>query len=487
VEAKGGDVTAADDNQVHLVPIAIGAIAIIVRLPAGCDYSAAANKPLDGNRPAITNALLEKAFAGDSSADTWGELIPGVDATCAAKKVNRVVRQDSSGSTFALKQLLARINPARGWAGLANQAWPDLAGHPVYRSKNSGGGALRDLLASTATPNQLSQRDNGTLVDATIDFGNEGGIGYADLATARGGANQPFTWANAADTLFWVPLQRGTAGDPNAGNTYDDPQAAAAGYNSSSALRGAACNVVTPRNVPATPADPTFGDWTSVDATATGLGYAACTLTYDMAFDDPSVVYCNSAAEERKARTVKDFLTVATDTLGQNTLPGQDYDVLPANVATIAKNAVAAIGWKKDGSGRPCTTTTTPPPAQQQTTPPPSTTTPPPANVSNAITIPSARVSGTTIKLSVQCPGAGKLSIASSAKPKKGKAVKLATKSVTVGKAGSQAVSLSLSSSAKKALRSDKKLKFTIKVTFTPTGGSAKTLTKTVTVKQPKK
>jgi hypothetical protein len=80
----------------------------------------------------------------------------------------------------------------------------------------------------------------------------------------------------------------------------------------------------------------------------------------------------------------------------------------------------------------------------------------------------------------------GKASIAASAKPKKGKAVKLATKSLTVAKSGAQTVSLALSSKAKSALKKNKTLKFTLKVTYTPTGGTAATVSKSVTVKQPK-
>ena len=38
-----------------------------------------------------------------------------------------------------------------------------------------------------------------------------------------------------------------------------------------------------------------------------------------------------------------------------------------------------------------------------------------------------------------------------------------------------------------KALKKDKQLKIALKITFIPTGGTAKTVTKTVTVKQPKK
>lgn len=501
IDANGVDVTTADDNPVHLIPAAIGAVAVMVHLPTGCDTTTVTNKPLDGNRPAINNDLLEQAFAGATTADTWGELLPGLatgDATCAAKPVVRVVRQDSSGTTFAFKQLLARINGGRNWSGIGNTAWPNLATAPVYRSKSSGGGALVTALSNGGVPAQAgqpttTQRDNGSgLVDGSIDFATTGGIGYVDLATARTGAGGNFLWSNAADTMFWVPLQRGSSVDPKAGVTYDDPQEAATGYQTAvstapGAPRGASCADVVPRNIPTTPADPTLGEWGTVDSTATGLDYVACTLTYQVAFDDNSVVYCNSASEERKARTVKDYLTMVTGTVGQNVLPGQDYDRLPANVQAISAAGVAAIGWKKNGSGRPCVAEQ-PPVATPTPTATPGGNTPPPAPpaVNNAFTLSSARVSGTTIKLSLQFPGAGKIAVASSAKPKKGKAVKLATRNVAITKAGAASVSLSLDSKAKSALKKHKTLKFTVSITYTPNGGAAKTVTKTVTVKQPK-
>src|SRR5262245_12889833 len=82
IDANGQDVTAADNGRLHVIPVAIGAITIMVRLPDNCNYSAATNRPLDGNRPAIDNETLEQVFAGE--VETWGDAIAGVDSTCAA-------------------------------------------------------------------------------------------------------------------------------------------------------------------------------------------------------------------------------------------------------------------------------------------------------------------------------------------------------------------------------------------------------------------
>src|SRR6201999_4485226 len=42
IDGNGVDVTAADDGKLSVIPIAIGAIAIIVHLPNGCDYTTGA-------------------------------------------------------------------------------------------------------------------------------------------------------------------------------------------------------------------------------------------------------------------------------------------------------------------------------------------------------------------------------------------------------------------------------------------------------------
>ena len=36
IDANGADVTAADNNPLHVIPVAIGAIAMLVHLPDGC-------------------------------------------------------------------------------------------------------------------------------------------------------------------------------------------------------------------------------------------------------------------------------------------------------------------------------------------------------------------------------------------------------------------------------------------------------------------
>src|SRR5262249_23640258 len=157
-----------------------------------------------------------------------------------------------------------------------------------------------------------------------------------------------------------------------------------------------------PSNIPGG-ADPSYGNWTSTDSTMTGAGYPACTLTYEMVFDDNAVAYCNSADEQAKARTIKDYMTKAVlSDKGQDELIKADYDRLPADAPATSRAAVAQIGWNKGGAGHACPDAPQPTPTPTAT---PISTPQPPAPPSNKVVIASSRVSGTTIRLSLRFPG----------------------------------------------------------------------------------
>ena len=413
-DANGADVTAADDGVLHVIPVAIGAVTIALHLPDGCTYNAAGQQ------------AARRQPAGD-------------DQRHAREGVRG--RDHDLGRRDPGHQLRRREDHARRSAGLVGH---DLRAEAVPGGDQSdprlGGPGQHGVAERRRQHRGHTRRDERQRPAATKLKSTQGGIGYGDLGGIRGAESNEFTWIDAADTTFWIPLQRQTSA------TYDDPQADANGYKKGATTRGAACTTVTPRNVPTTPADPSLGDWSKVDSTYSGTGYGACTLTYDLAFDDNSTVYCNSAAEERKARTVKDYLTLGVLSVkGQQSATTTDYDCLPGFTGTtnavpgslyaIARAAVDSISWKKNGGGPPLhgppaatpepTATPTPAPGPQ-----PTVTPPPPAPISNAFTVSSARASGTSIRLSLQLPGAGKISIASSTKPKKGKAINLAAKTV---------------------------------------------------------
>ena len=83
------------------------------------------------------------------------------------------------------------------------------------------------------------------------------------------------------------------------------------------------------------------------------------------------------------------------------------------------------------------------------------------------------------LKVSVTVPSAGKLSATAT---KKGKTVaKAAKKSV---KAGKQSMTLKFTKAARRSLARSRSVRLTIKVTFAPNGGAAKTATQAVTLKR---
>lgn len=462
-----------DEGTLHVVPVANGAVTVIVNFPDGCTIPGGHEFTPNGStdttdrtvRFETTNALWEAAFAGDSSANTWGKLLPGISGSsggtaCSDKPIKRVVRRDSSGTTFAFKDWLNVVNGMRGWSALANQDWPD--NPTVIRPPNDGGGALADEVKKAA---------------------NDGSIGYVDLATARS-RSFDLKPSSTDKTLFWVPLRNGST-------ELVDPTIDPLSYKNG--VTGANCTQTVFRNVPAS----TTGDWSMVSGVGASAGYPVCTLTYDLAFDDNATVYGNTG-EEAKARTVKDYLGSIVDNGGQATLQGRDYAPMPASLLTIARGGVSAIGWNKTGGGSG-------PPGGGGgggVTPPPSgggggTTTPPPSAATASLSIASATVArNAAVTLSARVSGAGTLSGTQTAsvsskdfKSAKNKTLTVAKLSLRVSRAGSYKLVFKPSAKAKRILAKRRKLKVSIKVTFTPASGGGNPVTKTVslTIKAKKK
>ena len=124
IDANGQDVTAADNAKLHVIPVAIGAITVIVHLPDGVHRVRHRRAALQRS-PEGQLAALEAAFYGAAS-PTWGDLMPNLAPRrgCADQPIMRGVRRDSSGSTFAFKQLLAQHQLRRTRPNGARQATP---------------------------------------------------------------------------------------------------------------------------------------------------------------------------------------------------------------------------------------------------------------------------------------------------------------------------------------------------------------------------
>jgi len=466
-----------DDAVIHVIPVAAAAITVVVHIPGSCTQPLPAGDLDSTGRIILTNAQLIGIFSHASGFRTWGDVLPGV-AGCDTQVIHRVVRLDSSGSTFALKSFL---NHAGGTFDVANNtAWPDddtgtpgtcASTQTICRSASTGGGNLRTELNS---------------------LGTEGGIGYLALPDARSGYDFDPTATAPHDTTYWIKVQAvGTS-------TFFDPDANANGYRTTtdadastppagSGAKGSNCQTTTFGNIPAG-ADPTIGDWSQVDGTGSTTGYPICTLTYDLAYDDDAAAYGNTQTEQDKARTVKDYLTGVVGA-GQGGLFANDYDpvnnaALPGrpgvSLLSIAQGGVNAIGWNKAADQNNTPTTTTVATTQPTTTSTP-TQTQPPGPPSNKFTVTSSHVSGHKLVVSIQLPGAGRLSVKATASYK-GKTLTVGSTSKSVG-GGRGSVTLNASASTLSALKKLKSLRVTVKITFTPTGGSAASKSVTLTLK----
>jgi ABC-type phosphate transport system substrate-binding protein len=473
----------------------------------------------DRARLQLTRAQLEAVWNGGDELDEWGELVAWIndgngtaseasDTRCQDHPIFRVRRLDDSGTSFAFKDYLDNLNPSRGW--LSTYVTPDTRTWPNPEKVvafDLNGNTTVDTVAKCAaqTPQFPGDGDNGKLscteaaiptlqtteVLPTAGNGNDdlinkvndfdGSIGYGDLSTVR----QQRTFAferqpGAADDKFWVKLQtKNLAG-------FADPQSAPLGFLPSGA-RGANCLAANLSGLP-TGGDATTADWSQVSAVdSSPAGYGICSLTYAIVWDDYSGPYSalpDQAAEERKARTVKDYMSNALSTLGQAGLGAFDYSPLSDSIRQVAQSGVDAIGWQKTtgggggggGGGTPVT------PAPTGTTTPTAPAPPAPSAPSNVFTLSKPRAAKGNILVSAQVPGAGNVRASATARIGR-RTVTIASGASTRSSGGAVRFTLRPSRAAKTALRRGN-LRVTVRVAYTPTGGSEATKTVTLTLRR---
>jgi ABC-type phosphate transport system substrate-binding protein len=574
----GNPATTADDGQIHQLPWAGGALIVIVHVPEGCTFPApgasnsapavAGQTPMTGNtadlaagaastgdkaadqttRPLISDLALESAFAGDPSYRYWGQLIPGLTGTatnaasgdnraagkdCAGTSaatdgipIFRIVRSDSSGTTFNFKSYLSLVKngPQQSfWMGntslfgsaqSGNALWPGWTGTNVATDNPANAASASTFICNNTTDYVCGGYKSGNDGIARSVEATNGSIGYTDIANARqvtlAGVSKPqqdFELTKTAspavrDYTFWLPLQNNP---DQGGGSFVEPTTDPTNHlNSGSGAVGSAgsnCkNLPALRNVPTAASspngDPTLGDWSNAIATG-GAGYPICVLTYGLIWDDNASVYGNSSVEEGYARTVKDYVNFVASPFGQS-LVGTDFSSTPTSLQSILQNGVNAIDWNKSagggggggggnngggnngggGGGGGGGTTTTPAPGPA----------PAPAAPSNAFTLAGAKAVGRNIVLSVKLPGAGKVAVVSGFTYKK-KKVSFATVSQSVT-GGTGSITLKPSSkalAALKALSSKSTVTVNLEVTFTPTGGAPASKTAKLKVKGTKK
>jgi ABC-type phosphate transport system substrate-binding protein len=492
------DGVSGNEGKVHVFPIAVGAVAALVNLPDGCNpeaitdnnYRTITQSEITGDatkkallRVRFPKAQFEKIWAGEENT-SWNAAIPGLGSQGGAcdKPIIRVVRFDASGTTFAFKDYLRTIDPAGEWttkyeSGTANgnREWPNAEfGTGGQCGGTAAPGKQLDTVDFLTTE---CAKGAGKLVEKLIN--TDGSIGYADIATARNASPTLAINAGAGaapTTPYWTQVQNGSAAftEPTANET-DGFRTTAAGNPS---LKGANCTTTTFNNTPAS----SFGDWSKTSGVNAPSGYGICTLTYGLVFDDNAAVWGNTPEEEGKARTVKDYMESIVSPAGQTTLFTADYAQVPNSLIAISRAGVAEIGWNKAGSGGGSTGggggatgggSSGGGSTDKGTTP-----------VSNLFTLTRKTVSSKTgsATLSVKLPGAGKLDVLGTAKVGKRK-VTVGHVVVNAAKGGTYNVTLKPTGAAKTALKAAGKLNVSLKLTFSPTGGTAKSSTSALTLK----
>jgi ABC-type phosphate transport system substrate-binding protein len=485
-EPAGTDANPADNGQIHVIPAAVGAVAPLVNFPDNCDVnllpagSKTAEQDLDIDstpddviRVRFSKAQFEAIWAKEAAADEWDEVFPALaaDADCD-KPIIRVVRFDDSGTSYAFKDYLNTIDGGQGWlttyvtGSNKTREWPGA----VFGKRTDCPGEPNGPGSEADATDQLTSgcsNGNGSLVAKLV--ATDGSVGYSDVSTAR--SNSPSLAitpeANDNDT-YWTQVENGS-------NTFTEPTSSPNGFRTDGP-KGANCQTTEFTGLPAS----TLGDWSKATGVTSNVGYGICTLTYGLVFDDSSDVWGSSPAEEAKARTVKDYWENIVSTPAQAALFPNDYAPLPAPILAISKAGVASVDWQKGEGGGGGEEEKPQPKAEN----PPVVTPPVVLPPSNAFSVTKKAISSKTGKatISLKLPGAGKVVLVGKAKNGK-KTIQVGKVTLNAVKAGTFNLTLSPSSAAKQVLKQKGSLKVNLTITFTPTGGSAKSSNSAVTLK----
>lgn len=480
------DANPNDNGQIHVIPAAVGAVAPIVNFPDGCDVtllpeaSRTAAQDRDNDtvdddvvRVRFSKAQWEGIWSAASGFSQWDQVFAelAADSDCD-KDIVRVVRFDESGTSFAFKDYLNEINGATGWLSAygsgtnGTREWPgatfgtrtDCTGSP----NGPGGGATQDTDRLTSG----CSNGNGALVNKVI--ATDGSVGYSDISTARTAGLAVTPEANDND-VYWTQL-------PNGLDEFAEPTADPFGFRTDG-FKGSNCLNATFRNVPAS----TTGDWSQVSGVDSDAGYGICSLTYGLVFEDNSDVWGSDAAEESKARTVKDYWDSIVTDGAQSQLFANDYAALPSEILTIARAGVGRIDWEGGDDDNP--PPPPPPPAECGPEHPELCPDEPPPPVSNTFSIEKKEISSKrgSVTVTVRLPGAGLLELEGT-----GKKPKVDVGEVSVGASGAGTIKAKLKpgSEAMRVLKKKGKLRTKLTLTFSPTGGDPATQTTSVTLKK---
>ena len=261
-----------------MIPVAQTAIAIVVDPPADCQIEE------------ITNKQLESVMRGNIK--IWNKVLTASGAGCVNAPITRVVRGDSSGTTFQLKAYLAQINAAALACTEGGKTWKGLEeGAAAWPQSGVAGCSAKEL-------SPLLTASGGEGVVETVDA-TAGSIGYAALPDVEA--------AKTGDT-DWLKLQdNGVADKLAVAVTVPPLEELGDQARCGSSIYG------VPKTAKTTVANPADSDWSAVvgsnpniaGATGDTDAYPLCMLTYDVALSQYSKAGFGESAEQ----TVKDYLT----------------------------------------------------------------------------------------------------------------------------------------------------------------------------------
>jgi hypothetical protein len=327
-ESSPGSVTKVVLN----VPAAQEAINVIVNLPSGCTATSTSNP----GRLVLNSVTLQEIFAGTKT--SWTSITDGGDTftgTCSTP-IQRVVRDDSAGTTNILKKYLDLINGSSlAVSSGGPYTWNELSEGSLNTVWPTGS---TTIIQGTQTKKDSGEINTVAATPSSIGYGS-----LTDVRTTDAFVPAPVGTGGAGTATFWAPIQDN--GIKPKGAKYADP-AVSGDVDSNSATNGANCSKTKYTNGPEdVKFPPTFlyDDWSTVTTSTKEKNYPLCGITYIDALADYQAFPGGTAAE---AQTVQDYANYVLSTAadgGQTLLEALDYEPLPKALDKEAVTGIAGI------------------------------------------------------------------------------------------------------------------------------------------------
>jgi len=307
---------AALGSDLAVVPVTQTAIAIAAHPPQLPAHPACVV-------PRINNVQLEKVFSGELK--NWRQLNAASDPALGGdcdQAITRIVRDESSGTTYQFKHYLGSIDSAPlACTGEAKRTWAQ----------------LQAPFGGETSPNQEWPRNAACQ-------GGEGPVTTVSGPTSEGGGGPLGYVAETPGTITYGGLPEAQQSAPKQIIDVHNGVKFAGPENGEG---GAACGAAKYTR----PAGWEGGvnlDWSQVYGSDPNIGavaknaYPICTLTYDVAATD--------RFSEKAATTVHDYLAFAVDKEGGQAAVRQiGYHDLPSSIAKAANAAIAHVNGEEAG------------------------------------------------------------------------------------------------------------------------------------------